>query len=290
MKRIPEFALLGAVALSLTGRAVSQTSQQASSNEPKIAPATHLESLTTIPAIPKGTSTILGGSIRDIDPVLDRFTLHIVGEKPMRILYDQRTQVFVDGKRISLNQLRPAEHASVQTTLDGTSVFAISVHILSQLQQGDFTGQVTSYDPGSGILQVASDRGGEPIRLHISSNTTFERKGQASSTSTPAGPGDLQPGSLVSLQFDPDGKGRGSATRITVLAIPGSNFVFTGNLISLDAHAGRMVVLDPRNEQTYQIEFNPTSLSIQSVHPGEHVRVDAEYDGTRYIASSVTPE
>ena len=130
MKRIPELALLGAVSLCLSGASQAQSSQSTSSADAKIAPSTHLKSVTTIPPLPKGTSTILGGSIRDIDPVLDRFMLHIIGEKPMRILYDQRTQVFVDGKRISLSQLHPAEHASVQTALDGTSVFAISVHIL----------------------------------------------------------------------------------------------------------------------------------------------------------------
>src|SRR3569833_1033791 len=186
MKRIPELAL-GAVVLSFGARAVAQT-QHARPAEPEI-PTTHLKSVTTIPPLPKGTSTILGGSIRDIDPVLDRFVLHIVGEKPMRILYDQRTQLFVDGKRISLNQLRPAEHASVQTTLDGTTVFAISVHILSHMQQGDFSGQVQSYDPATGDLDVIGERGGEAMRLRVSSNTIFERKGQGTSSNTPAGPG-----------------------------------------------------------------------------------------------------
>ena len=218
MKRIPELALLGAVALSLSGRAIGQAAKPASSADPEVTPTTHLKPVTAIPPLPKGTSTILGGSIRDIDPVLDRFTLNIVGEKPMRILYDQRTQLFVDGKRISLNQLRPAEHASVQTALDGTSVFAISVHILSQMQQGDYSGQVQSYDPTSGNLEVVGERGGDALRLRVSSTTTFERKGQGSSAATPAGPGDLQPGSLVSLQFDPDGKGRANVTRVTVLA------------------------------------------------------------------------
>jgi len=291
MKRIPEFALLGAVALSLGGPTIAQTSQQASSVEPEIKPSTPLKSVTTIPPIPKGTSTILGGSIRDIDPVLDRFTLHIIGEKPMKILYDQRTQLFVDGKRISLNQLRPAQHASVQTTLDGTSVFAISVHILSQLQQGDYSGQVQSYDPTTGDLEMIGERGGESMRLRVSSNTIFERKGQGSSSTTPAGPGDLQPGSLISLQFDPDGKGRGSATRITVLATPGSTFVFAGNLVSLDTQTGTMTVLDPRNDQTYEIAFNPGALSsIQNIRPGQHVRVTTAYDGKRYVAETVTSE
>ncbi|WP_109485587.1 hypothetical protein [Occallatibacter savannae] len=289
MNRIPQFALLGAVVLSLGGRADAQS--QASSAEPEVTPTTHLKSVATIPPLPKGKSTILGGSIRDIDPVLDRFTLNIVGEKPMRILYDQRTQLFVDGKRISLNQLHPAEHASVQTALDGTKVFAISVHILSQLQKGDYSGQVQSYDPTSGNLEIVGERGGDPLRLKVSSSTTFERTGQGSSTPTPAGPGDLQPGSLISLQFDPDGKGRAIATHISVLATPGSTFVFSGNLVSLDSRAGTMMVLDPRDNQTYQIGFNPGSIaSIQAIRPGQHVRITAAYDGKRYLAETVTAE
>jgi hypothetical protein len=291
MKRIPELALLGAVALSLASQVVAQSPQDVAAAEPDLSSPTHLKPVATVPPLPRGISTTLGGSIHDIDPVLDRFTLHIVGEKPMKILYDERTQLFVDGKRISLRQLRPAEHASVQTALDGTSFFAISVHILSRLQQGDYSGQVLSYDPTTGDLDLVGAHGGDPIRLRVSSSTTFERKGQGSSTSTAAGPGDLQRGSLISLQFDPDGKGRGSATRITLLATPGSTFVFSGNLIALDTHTGTMSVLDPRNDQTYQIEFNPASLSsIQSIHPGQHVRVSAEYDGTRYLAQNVTSE
>ena len=287
MKRIPKFALLGAVAFSFTA---AQASQQTAATEPDLS-TTHLKSVTKVPPLPKGTSTILGGSIRDIDPVLDRFTLHIVGDKPMRILYDERTQLFVDGKRISLNQLRSAEHASVQTALDGTTVFAISVHILSQLQQGDFSGQVQSYDPATGDLEIVGSRGGDPIRLRVSSTTVFERKGQGTSSATAAGPGDLQQGSLISLRFDPDGKGKGSASRIVVLATPGSKFVFSGSLVSLDTHSGTMTILDPRDDQTYLIQFAPGSLSsIQSLHPGQHVRVTTEYDGTRYFAENVASE
>jgi len=291
MKRIPELALLGAVSMSLIGQIIAQSAQQAPPSEPDVPSPTHLKPVTTIPQLPKGTSTILGGAIRDIDPVLDRFMLHIVEQKPMRILFDQRTQLFVDGKKISLNQLRNAEHASVQTTLDGTNVFAISIHILSQLQQGDYSGQVQSYDPTTGDIQVVGERGGDPLRLRISSSTVFERKGQGSASTTPAGPGDLQPGSLVSLQFDPDGKGRALATKITVLATPGSTFIFTGNLVSIDNRTGTMMVLDPRNDETYQVGYNPGSLpALQNIHPGEHVRIAAAYDGRRYVAESVTSE
>jgi len=245
--------------------------------------------LAAIPALPAGKSTILGGSIRGVDPVLDRFTLNIVGEKPLRILFDERTQLFLDGKKISLRDLRPAEHASVQTTLDGTSVFAISIHILSQLQQGAYTGEVASYNPGTGDLDLVTGEGSDSIRVHVSADTTFARKGQGSFTSTPASIADLQRGSLVAIQFAPDGKGRGAATEITFLATPGSQFVFSGSVISLDMQAGKMVILDPRNNQTYQIAFESGSIPLlQNLHPGQQVRVATQYNGTQYLARDVT--
>lgn len=58
----------------------------------------------------------------------------------MKILFDQRTQVFRDGVKIPLLDLKPADHASVQTTLDGEKLFAISIHILSQLHRGGTAG------------------------------------------------------------------------------------------------------------------------------------------------------
>jgi hypothetical protein len=242
------------------------------------------------PPLPTGRSTILGGSIRNVDPVLDRFTLNIVGDKPLRIVFDERTQLFLDGKKISLRDLRPAEHASVQTTLDGTAVFAISIHILSQLSEGDYTGEVASYNPGTGDLELVSGAGGQAIRVRISSDTTIARKGQGSFTAGPASVADLQKGSLVSIQFAPDGKGRGTATEITLLATPGSQFVFSGNVIALDAHSGTMVLLDPRNNQRYQIAFSPATLSsLQNIHSGQRIRVTAQYNGTQYMAQDVTP-
>jgi hypothetical protein len=247
------------------------------------------DDLTPIPALPRGKSTILGGAIRNVDPVLDRFTLAIVGEKPIKILFDERTQVFLDGKKIPLRDLRPSSHASVQTTLDGVSVFALSVHILSQMHQGDLSGEVVSYNGATGDLELASGHGGQPMRFTISNDAKFERKGQGSFVASRSGPSDLQRGALVSLQFQPDGKGHATVNEVTVLATPGSEFVFSGNVVALDMHVGSMVLLDPNNNQTYQIEFNASSLaSMPDIRTGQRVRVAAEYDGTRYLAHNVT--
>lgn len=289
MKRVCECALVSLIVLASSGMIRSQAASDTDFKS-DLKAANNYEDASAMPPLPTGKSTILGGTIRDVDPVLDRFTLGIVGEKPIKILFDERTQVFLDGKKIPLRNLRPASHASVQTTLDGTSVFALSVHILSQLHQGDYQGDVISYNPSTGDLELAGGHGGEAIRFKVSSDATFARKGQRDFIASQSGPSDLQKGTLVSIEFEPDGKGRGTITKVTVLATPGSEFVFSGNLIALDMHTGTMVLLDPTNNQSYQIEFNSTSLSsMPDVRPGQRVRVAARYDGTRYLANNVSP-
>lgn len=288
MKRVCEFALVSLFVIASAGKLHSQAAGAIAVDSDMNAANTH-DDVSAMPPLPAGKSTILGGAIRDVDPVLDRFTLRIVGEKPIKILFDERTQVFLDGKKIPLSDLRATTHASVQTTLDGTSVFALSVHILSQLQQGDYRGEVISYSPSTGDLELAGGQGGEPIRFRVSSDASFVRKGQQNFVASQSGASDLQKGSLVSIEFEPDGKGRGTITKVTVLATPGAQFVFSGNLIALDMHTGTMVVLDPTNNQNYQIAFNASSMaSMPDVRPGQRVRVTAEYDGTRYLAHDVT--
>lgn len=242
-----------------------------------------------LPPLPPGRSTAIGGAIRDVDPVLDRFTLSAYGEKPLKVFFDERTALFRDGKRISLRELQPCEHASVQTTLDGTYVFAVSIHVLSQAVLGTYEGEVLSYDPASGELSVALSAGSKPVRLVVTRNTVIEREGQGQFRVSQSGPSDLRTGTLVSIKFDSDNRGHGVATRIAIRATPGASFLFSGDVLSIDSQAGTLVLIDTRGENRYQFSFDvqevPSSLNI---HRGQHVRVRAEYDGTKYIAREIS--
>ena len=59
-----------------------------------------------LPAAPHGKSTVIGGEIQNVDPVRDQLRLKAYGQKPMTILFDERTQVYLDGKKLSLLDLR----------------------------------------------------------------------------------------------------------------------------------------------------------------------------------------
>lgn len=244
--------------------------------------------LPPLPAAPHGKSTVFGGAINAIDPVRDQLTLHVFGEKPMKILFDERTQVFRDGKRIPLRQLAPSRHASVQTILDGSSVFALSVHILSQSVEGNYDGRVLSYHPDTRELVIDSGDAGIPLKLEVAGNASVGREGQSSFTASGSGMADLTQGTLISVEFDADSNGKGIARRISVLATPGSAFVFSGEISALDLHTGYLVLVDPRDGKTYRIFFKSMAVpGMSDLRTGEQVRISAEYNGTHYVANEI---
>ena len=202
----------------------------------------------------------------------------------MKILYDERTQLYRDGVKIPLRDLRADEHASVETLLDGTNVFAVSIHILSQSPEGEVHGQVLNYNPATGVLTVSDPVFREPVELQVPAGTPVVRVGQAA-----AGPSDLHPGTLVAIKFKPGNEGRGVTSQIEILATPGSAFVFTGNVSFVDLHSGRLVLIDPRDDQNYQVSFDPARLpASRDLHEGSHVTVTADFDGARYVARAIT--
>jgi hypothetical protein len=207
----------------------------------------------------------------------------------MKILFDERTQVYRDGKKTSLGDLGPADHASVQTVLDGTDVYAISIHILSRPPEGEYEGRLLTYDVNTHELTVSSALSREPIKLLVPVNTPTARVGQSAFSSAQPGSSDLVKGALISVKFESDKKGRGVVSQIDVLATPGFAFVFSGNLSTLDVHSGLLVLIDPRDNKSYQVSFDSASLPTSNdLHPGDHVTVTANFDGIRYVASAIT--
>jgi hypothetical protein len=280
------------VGLMLTGLAIAQVSfaAQNSAQNAAVRPVPTVQAgaadLSALPPPPRGRSTVEGGTIRSVDPVRDQLILTVYGTKPMKILYDERTQVFRDGVKAPLNDLRAQDHASVETILDGTKIFALSIHMLSQTPEGEAQGQVLSYDAGTGQLTLSAALSQQPITLHVPSGTPIVGVGQVTVSSPSAGLADLVKGTLISVKFDSSNNGRGVARQISILAAPGSSFVFSGNVVSLDLSANRLVLVDPKDDQSYSIVFDPSRFPMsRDLHVGAHVTVNATFDGSHYVAT-----
>jgi hypothetical protein len=283
---IAAMILVGVVTAQMLG--AGAMSGQVAIPQSTLTPETTLLDSTALPSVPRGKSTIMGGEIQNVDPVRDRFTLRVFGQRPVKMLFDERTKVYLDGKMIPLRDLHSHDHASVQTVLDGTDVFALSIHMLSRSPEGEYQGHVLNYNPNTTELTVNSNLSHQPLKLVVPINTPVIREGKAASSSAYRGPSDLVNGTLISVKFESDKKGRGVASQITILATPGSAMVFRGSLSSLDLHSGLLVLVDPLDEKSYEIFVDfarfPTS---QTLHDGDSIRVTATFDGTRYLADAI---
>ncbi|HEY1806402.1 MAG TPA: hypothetical protein VGG45_18165 [Terracidiphilus sp.] len=252
-------------------------------------PDSAIRSLDSLPPAPRGKTTILGGQIRSFDPVRDEFALQIYGQRPMKVWFDERTQVYRDGKRIPVRDLGPADHASVQTILDGENVFAVSIHILTGSAEGECEGRVLRFNEDKGELVVSSQMSPAPVTFRVPANTSIARVGERGFTAGSAGSSDLVAGTLVSVSFGADTARRNIAREIKVLAVPGAAFVFTGNISFLNMQMGTMVLVDPRDGKSYEIQFDSGRLpSSASLHTEANVTVTATYDGARYSANAIT--
>jgi hypothetical protein len=253
--------------------------------------ATTKNATVTLPKAPGGKSTVIGGEIRDVDPVRDQFTLRVFGGRSMKILFDERTQVFRDGERISELTLRPDDHASVETTLDGTKVFALKIHMLSRIPQGELQGQVAGYDPQTAQLTISPAQAKKPITLKVPTSTPVVRVGLQSFVAGQHGQSDLIPGSRVNVTFKAGTRGLGIATKVDVLAVPGAAFVFNGSVTTFDRSAGRLVLLNEEDNQSYDIAYGPSNTpGNNALKEGSRLKVTTAFDGSRYIASKITIE
>ena len=287
-ERILAMVLLGGMALAVVPAAYGQAEQLTGSEVAANTAAPSADLAGQLPA-PNPKSTVFGGEIRSVDPVRDELTLRTAGMRPMKILFDERTQFYVDGKKMSLRDLRPTDHASVQTALDGTDIFAVSIHILSHSPEGDYQGRVLRYDQDTRKLTVSAPQSREPFTIFVPQGASFSRIGQPAFAATQSGPTDLAPGALVSVKFEAGNAGQGVAKQITILAVPGAAFIFSGTISMLDLAAGSMTLVNPRDNRSYQVFFEPRLFpESRNLHVGSQVYVTAAYNGVRYQVTKLT--
>lgn len=236
-----------------------------------------------LPPSPKGKTTVIGGAIRNVDRLQDKLTLNVYGGRDMKIFFDARTEIYRDGQRVALSDLKPGERISVETLLDGEAVFARSIHMLTQSLDGECRGQVVSFNRADGVLSIRDGIAPDAIKVHIPATAVIVGQGQETASAA-----NLGPGALVDVTFASDGDGRAVARQVSILATPGTPFVFSGVVDFLDFHSGLLVIHDPRDDKKYEISFAPEQSKRGELREGIGVSVTAAFDGSRYKAQQIT--
>lgn len=242
------------------------------------------DALLDLPALPKDAKlSLIGGKVVSVDRILDRIEIQPFGGKKTALDFDVRTQVYRDGVKVPPKEIRPGDRVYADTLLDKDHhVFAKNIRLVSKLRDTDRGhGQVVSYDPDTGKLVMRDELISQPLTLHISRDTVIRKNDGQGSVA------DLQPGSLIAVSFTPGGQG--IAQEISILAVPGSTFIFEGPVTHLDLATHLLVVANKTDGKSYELDYDPARLpASKDVHEGSDVTINATFNGQRYVAQSVT--
>jgi hypothetical protein len=235
-----------------------------------------------LPPLPHEKASLVGGTVEKLDRVRDELTVQPFGGGKMKIAFDSRTTIYRGGSLVSTSDLHQGDRVYVDTILDGSTVFARNIHLNGATSAGESQGVVVSYRSDKGELLLRDALSPEPLKIHISEQTHVSQYGQ------PASVGILTPGTLVAVQFGTQPRGDVAST-ISVLATPGSHFTFAGRVIGLDLRLGVLTIASSIDHKTYEIYIDPARVVVDSsLQPGVDITADARFDGSRYVARSLS--
>jgi len=235
--------------------------------------------LLDLPELPNKKVTLIGGTVKSLDEIMNKMIVVPFGSKQkMLVAFDTRTDFFQDGKPISYKSIREGQRVYLDTMLNGSTVFAKKIWIQSTADSGIGRGQVVDYDPGRKILTVRDELSNQPVKMQLTSSTVM-KKGDANATAA-----DLVPGTLVSMSFGPQRELR----EVTLLAKPGTTFVFAGRITYLDLSRKLIAIDNKSDNKKYDVSVDAVAPSVlRQLHEGSEVNVSAVFDGRGYTARSI---
>jgi hypothetical protein len=240
--------------------------------------------LLDLPPLAHNKVSLIGGTVTNVDGVLNRITIRPFGSKQqMHLAFDSRSQIEQDGKPATQQDIRAGEHVYIDSMLDATRLFAKAIRIEAAGASGLGRGQILRYDAGSQVLSLRDELSDRAVRFRLSPATVIHIGNQIGSLA------DLRPGSLVSLDFASQ-QGHVVVQQISLLAETGANFVFFGRITFIDLARNLIAIENQSDAKTYEIYLTSIDPStIRDLHEGREVSVSAVFDGMQYTARSLTP-
>jgi hypothetical protein len=140
-----------------------------------------------------------------------------------------------------------------------------------------------AFRPGTGELVVREELSPDPVTMRVADNAVIMQGDHNVRVD------ELRPGTLITLAFTPRNGDSPLVRQISILASPGTVFVFSGRIDHIDVRRGLLVITDPRDNKSYDVHFDPASRQLtQNLRQGVDVTVQAGFDGTRYQSREIT--
>ncbi len=239
--------------------------------------------LPDLPSLPKMKASLIGGTIQKVDRIRDQLTVQVFGGGKMKVFFDTRTHILLGTTNGAALELHPGDRVYVDTILDGSVIFARNIRLVAvSAADGQSQGVVMSYRAVTGELVLRDLLSPDPVKLRLNSQTQIVKDGHTATAS------ELIPGTLIEVNFASQKDSR-SAQQISILAVPGTNFTFAGQVVSLDLHIGLLVITSSTDHKTYEIYLDPSAITVDDrLHTGADVTTVANFDGSRYVARTLT--
>jgi Domain of unknown function (DUF5666) len=235
------------------------------------------------PPFPSGGTTLVGGIIRDIDRIRNRMVVHVFGGGRWTVNFDERTHIFRNGAEATALALRKGERVYVDTMFDegNHDIFARNIRVGIAAPPADASGQIVSVDTAHGEIGLRDNINSVPVHFGVDKDTRINNG------NTPIALKDIKPGALVHVKFAAEGGYRGIAREVSILAMPGAAFTFSGTVSFLDLHRGLLAIKNI-DGKTYDIRFSPRqSRDTANLSVGTPVTIVAIFEGSQYTAQSV---
>lgn len=238
--------------------------------------------LPDLPTLPPTKASLIGGTIQRVDRVRDELTVQVFGGGKMKVFFDTRTHIYNGSALGATPDLRVGDRVYLDTILDAGNIFARNIRRATQTTGGKSQGVVISYQSGKNELLLRDLLSPEAVKLRVTPNTQIVQDGHVAYASQ------LVPGTLVDVDFVAQKDDR-DAQKISILAVPGTDFTFAGVVTSLDLHIGLLVLTSQTDRKTYEIYLDPAAITVDDgLHAGANVTTVARFDGSRYVARTLT--
>jgi hypothetical protein len=238
--------------------------------------------LPDLPTLPPTKASLIGGTIQRVDRVRDQLTVQVFGGGKMKVFFDTRTHIYNGSALGATPDLRVGDRVYLDTILDGGNIFARNIRLATQTTGGKSQGVVISYQSGKNELLLRDRLSPEAVKLRLTPNTQVVQDGHVAYANQ------LVPGTLVDVDFIVQKEDR-DAQKVSILAVPGTDFTFAGVVTSLDLHIGLLVLTSETDRKTYEIYLDPASITVdEGLHAGANVTTVARFDGSRYVARTLT--
>lgn len=235
-----------------------------------------------VPPLPAGKTTLVGGRVSKIDGVHNWLGVKVFGGGKWTIAFDERTHFYRDGAETTFEKVKKGDRVYVDTMLDGHRIFARNVHIVTKTGPAHARGQVTAFN--NGVITLRDTLSARPVDFRVDNETQVKRNGEPSSIS------EVQPGSLVIVQFAPDNASAGVAREITILAAPGQAVTLAGKVMNIDLSNNQIAVENRTDNQTYEIALDGHQQIPPNMMVGSEVTVATTFDGKGYKANRISVE